>query len=81
MTGAFTLATEKSPPEAVGHRDWERPMRNTIVVIILLVVAIGAIAYFYVQTDQDMETTGSPPATTPSTPPATTPPATPPANN
>lgn len=59
-------------------------MRNTIVVIILLVVAIGAIAYFYVQTGQDMEPTGSPPATTSTppaaTPPATTPPATPPAN-
>lgn len=54
-------------------------MRNTIVVIILLVVALGAIAYFYVQTGQDLETTGTPPVTAPSTPPATTPPATPPA--
>lgn len=55
-------------------------MRNMIVVIILLVVAIGAIAYFYVQTEQGMETTGTPPATAPSTPPAT-PPAGAPANN
>jgi hypothetical protein len=56
-------------------------MRNMIVVIILLVIAIGAIAYFYVQTDGAMETTSAPPpapVTTPATPPAT---GTPPANN